>query len=155
MQWPPPVRVALGSSRTAFVLIVLLATGTCVVIATLPFDPAALALAEFAVVVWAIDRVYVVALRQGPRAVRHFELRGDLTVVVVTGDGSVRAGRVHRDSYVGARLTTLVWRPFGRRRARTILLLPDMLPVQDFRRLRVLMRYGRSDVAQGSPASHA
>jgi hypothetical protein len=155
MQWPPSVRVVLGSSKAAFALIALLATGTCVVIATLPFEPAALALANFGVVVWAIDRVYVVALRQGPRAVRHFELRGDLTVVVVTGDGSACAGRVHRDSYVGARLTTLVWRPFGRRRARTILLLPDMLPAQDFRRLRVLMRHGRSDVAQGSPASHA
>jgi hypothetical protein len=155
MQWPPSVRVALGNSRRAFALITLLAIGTCAMIATLPFEPAALALACFTVVVWAIDRIYVIALRQGPRAVRHFELRGDLTVVVVTGDGSACAGRVHRDSYVGARLTTLVWRPFGRRRARTILLLPDMLPAQDFRRLRVLMRYGRSDVAQGSPASHA
>jgi hypothetical protein len=155
MQWPPSVRVALGNSRRAFALITLLAIGTCAMIATLPFEPAVLALACFTVVVWAIDRIYVIALRQGPRAVRHFELRGDLTVVVVTGDGSACAGRVHRDSYVGARLTTLVWRPFGRRRARTILLLPDMLPAQDFRRLRVLLRYGRSDARQGEPASHA
>ena len=155
MQWPPSVRVVLGSSKAAFASIVLLALATCAVIATLPFEPAALALASLTVVVWAIDRVYVIALRQGPRAVRHFELRGDLTVVVITGDGSACAGRVHRDSYVGARLTTIVWRPFGRRRSRTILLLRDMLPAQDFRRLRVLMRYGRSDVAQGSPASHA
>jgi hypothetical protein len=155
MQWPPSIRIALGNSKRAFALIALLALGTCAVVATLPFEPPALALACFAVVVWAIDRIYVIALRQGPRAVRHFELRGDLTVVVVTGDGSACAGRVHRDSYVGARLTTLVWRPFGRRRARMILLLPDMLPAQDFRRLRVLMRYGRSDAAQGSPASHA
>ena len=155
MQWPPSVRVALGSSKAAFASIALLAIATCAVIATLPLEPAALALAGLTVVVWAIDRVYVIALRQGPRAVRHFELRGDLTIVVVTGDGSACAGRVHRDSYAGARLTTIVWRPFGRRRCRTILLLRDMLPAQDFRRLRVLLRYGRSDVAQGSPASHA
>lgn len=155
MQWPPSVRVVLTSSKAALVLIVMLATATCAVLATLPFEPAAIVLATFAVVVGAIDRVYVVALRQGPRAVRQFELRGDLTVVVVMGDGTACAGRVHRDSYVGARLTTLVWRPFGRRRVRTIVLLPDMLPAQEFRRLRVLMRYGRSDVAQGSPASHA
>jgi hypothetical protein len=112
-------------------------------------------LAIIAVVVWAVDRIHVVALRNGPRAVRHFVVRGDLTVIVVTGDGNTVAGRVHRDSYVSARLSTLVWRPFGRWRSRAILLLPDMLPAQDFRRLRVLLRYGRSDARQGAPASHA
>ena len=155
MQWPPSVRVAIGSSRTAFALIALLAIGTCAVIATLPFEPAALALASFAVVVWAIDRIYVIAFRLGPRAVRQFELRGDLTVVIVTGDGNACAGRVHHESYVGSRLTTLVWRPFGRWRSRTILILPDMLPPQDFRRLRVLLRYGRSEATQGDSASQA
>ncbi len=136
-------------------LIGSLTLSTCVVIATLPLEPAAIGLASIVVVVWGIDRIHVVALRHGPRAVRQFELRGDLTVVVVTGDGNARAGRVHRDSYVGARLSTLVWRPFGRWRSRAILLLPDMLPADDFRRLRVLLRYGRSDVAHGAPASHA
>ena len=132
-----------------------LALATCVVIATMPLQPATVGLATIAVIAWAIDRIHVVALRQGPRAVRVFEVRGDLTVVVVTGDGNVCAGRVHRDSYVGARLSTLVWRPFGRWRLRVILLLPDMLPARDFRRLRVLLRYGRSEVAHGNPASHA
>lgn len=155
MQWPPSVRIVLVSSRLALALIGALASATCAVIATLPFEPAALGLATLVVIVWGIDRIYVVALRQGPRAVRQFEVRGDMTVVIVTGDGNAQAGRIHRDSYVGARLTTIVWRPFGRWRSRTILILPDMLPAQDFRRLRVLLRYGRSDVAHGNPASHA
>jgi len=30
-----------------------------------------------------------------------------------------------------------------------------MLPANDFRRLRVLLRYGRSDDTQGAPASQA
>ena len=155
MQWPPPVRVVLSSSHTALALISALGLATCAVIATLPLEPVALGLATIVVVVWAVDRIHVVALRQGPRAVRRFEVRGDLTVVIVTGDGNACAGRIHRDSYIGARLSTLVWRPFGRWRLRAILLLPDMLPAQDFRRLRVLVRYGRSDVAHGDPASHA
>ena len=142
-------------SYTALALIGSLTLSTCMVIATLPLEPAAIGLANIVVIVWGIDRIHVVALRHGPRAVRQFELRGDLTVVVVTGDGNARAGRIHRESYVGARLSTLVWRPFGRWRSRTILLLPDMLPADDFRRLRVLMRYGRSDVAHGAPANHA
>ena len=155
MHWPPPVRVVLASSRRALILITLLAAGTCGVIGMLPLDPMALALATLAVVVWAIDRINVVAFRHGRRAVRRFELRGDLTVIVVTGDGTACAGRVHRDTYVGARLSTLVWRPFGRWRSRAILLLPDMLPANDFRRLRVLLRYGRSDATHGDRASHA
>ena len=155
MRWPPPVRVALAPSFVASSLIAALGCATCAVVATLPLDTPLTALAVVAIIAWASDRVRVVALRIGPHAVQGLELRADLTVVVLTGDGRTRAGRVHRDSYVGARLSTIVWRPFGKRRLRTILILPDMLPAADFRRLRVLLRYGRSDVAQGAPASHA
>lgn len=136
-------------------LIALPAFATCIIVATLPFTPVQIVLALVAIGAWAIDRTCVVALRRGPRAVRGFELRGDLTLTVVTGDGMACAGRVHRDSYVGARLSTIVWRPYGRWRSRAILLFPDMLPADDFRRLRVLLRYGRSDVMQADPASHA
>lgn len=136
-------------------LIALLALATCVIVSLLPIDAAATAMIVVATGVFAIDRIHVVALRRGPRAVRRLELRGDLTLVVVTGNGTAYAGRVHRDSYVGARLSTIVWRPYGRWRRRAILLLPDMLPTDDFRRLRVLLRYGRSDVTHGEPASHA
>jgi hypothetical protein len=155
MRWPPPVRVALAPSPVASVSLALLAIGTCFVVTTLPLPWLTLACASTAIVLWGIDAVLVVGLRCGPRAVRGFELRGDLTIVVTSGDGMACAGRVHVDSYVGARLSTIVWRPFGRWRARTIVLLPDMLPAVEFRRLRVLLRYARSDVAQGTPASHA
>src|SRR5438067_1233226 len=114
MRWPPPVRVSLSPSRWALAMIASLALATCAVCSTLPLDPAAIGLAMIGVVVWAIDRIFVVALRRGPRAIRQFELRGDLTLIVVTGDGNACAGRVHRETYVGARLSTLVWRPFGR-----------------------------------------
>lgn len=155
MRWPPPVRVSLAPSIAASLLIASLACATCVLVAMLPLASLATAVAIAAIAAWAVDRICVIGLRRGRRAVRGLELRGDLTLVVRSGDGSVCAGRVHRDSYVGARLSTIVWRPFGRVRVRTILLLPDMLPARDFRRLRVLLRYGRSDVVQGEPASHA
>ena len=51
-------------------------------------------------------------------------------------------GIVQADSYVGALLTTLVVRPDGKRRLRTVAILPDMLPADDFRRLRLLLRLG-------------
>jgi toxin CptA len=155
MRWPPPVRVTLVPSVFGAVLLGALGLATCLVVSTLPLHPLVAAPCIAAIAAWIIERICVVALRAGPRAVRSFELRGDLTVVVVTGDGTACAGRVHRDSYVGARLTTIVWRPYGRWRVRTIVLLPDMLPADGFRRLRVLLRYGRSDVAHGAPTSHA
>ena len=77
-------------------LIGLLATITCGVIATLPFEPAMLVAGMILIVVWAVDRIYVVALHQGARAVREFELRADLTLMVMTGDGTTAAGRTRR-----------------------------------------------------------
>jgi hypothetical protein len=152
---PVPVRVALTASRSAFALISLLGAFACVVAATLPVDSALLGLAILAIVVWTGDRVHVVAMRRGPRAVRSIELRAELQLTVVAGDGSCRQGRVRADSYIGARITTIVWKRDRARFARAILVLPDMLPADDFRRLRVLLRYGRSELTQGDPASHA
>ncbi|HJU21049.1 MAG TPA: hypothetical protein VJ891_00945, partial [Casimicrobiaceae bacterium] len=94
MRWPPPVRVSLAPSIAAFVLIASLAFATCVVLGTLPLDRLVIALAMIAVVGWAIDRIFVVALRCGGRAVRGLELRGDLTIIVLNADGTACAGRV-------------------------------------------------------------
>jgi hypothetical protein len=155
MRWPPPVRVTLSPSRFACALIALFAIATCVVVATLPLPPLVPLLASVVAATWAFDRISVVGLRRGARAVRALELRGDLSVIVAFGDGAAAAGRVRPASYVGARLSTIVWRPYGRWRSRSILILPDMLAPDDFRRLRVLLRYARSGVAHASPASHA
>ncbi|MGE5089995.1 MAG: hypothetical protein ACM3QY_12765 [Candidatus Levyibacteriota bacterium] len=155
MHAPIPVRIVPAASRSAFALICILAASACAVVATLPVHEVLRGLATIAIVVWAGDRIHVVAMRRGPRAVRGIELDGRLQIAVTTGDGSRDRGRVRPDSYIGARITTIVWQPDGARRSRAILLLPDMLPADDFRRLRVLLRHGRSDVAQGSPESHA
>ncbi|HMA31387.1 MAG TPA: hypothetical protein VKT00_06190 [Casimicrobiaceae bacterium] len=155
MHAPVPVRIAPAASRSAFALICVLATCACAVVATLPYHEVLRGLATVALVVWAGDRIHVVAMRRGPRAVRLIELDGRLRVAVTTGDGVSERGCVRPDSHVGARITTIVWKPGKARWPRAILLLPDMLPADDFRRLRILLRYGRSEVAQGDPASHA
>jgi hypothetical protein len=96
-----------------------------------------------------------VAWRRGPRAIVALWLTGDRMLVARTGNGQLIAGHVRASSYVGARVTTLVWRADDARLSRAEWILPDMLPADDFRRLRVLLRYGRSEVAQDTPASHA
>lgn len=70
----------------------------------------------------------------------------DRRVAVTDRTGRSREGAILDASYVGSSLTTLVWRADGDRwwrPARTILFLGDSLPPNDFRRLRVVLRYGR------------
>jgi hypothetical protein len=154
-QAPVPVRVAPAASRSAFALICALAAFAGAVAATLPVHEVLRGLATIAILAWAVDSARVVALRRGSRAIRRIELDGHLQIAVTTGEGACDRGRVGPDSYVGARITTIVWKPERARLARAILLLPDMLPPDDFRRLRILLRYGRSESTQGDPASHA
>ena len=153
MRLPPAVHVTLAASRRAAALIVALAACTFVAVCMLPVEPAVLALSFVVLAVWAGDRLVVVALRRGPRAVTALWLTADRLLVVRMGHGGLVAGHVRSSSYVGARITTIVWRPDGALRSRALLILPDMLPRDDFRRLRVLLRYGRSDDTQGVPAS--
>jgi hypothetical protein len=70
----------------------------------------------------------------------------DRRITASSRDCQSRNGSILDDSYVGAILTTIVWRPDAATRfarAESILILPDALPADDFRRLRVLLRYGR------------
>ena len=74
----------------------------------------------------------------------------DRRITVTDCNGRSRAGAILDDSYVGAWLTTIVWRwdesPWWYP-ATTIVVLPDMLAPDSFRRLRVVLRYGRPAVA--------
>jgi len=108
-----------------------------------------------AVVSWAAWSFEVHALQRSRFAVTEVRVAPDLMLVACMGDGRLAAGHVCAATYVGAWLTTIVWRPDGRRRSRTILVLPDMLAAEDFRRLRVMLRYARSAEVQEAPPSQA
>jgi hypothetical protein len=155
MHKAPAVQFAVGSSRIACVGIVAVATGTFAIILTLPIIPLAHVGCFIALAAWAGTRIWIVALRRGPRAVREIKLDGVRSLVVVHASGATSRGYLREASHVGPEVTTLVWRAKERRWSRSIVILPDMLPVDDFRRLRLLMRHSRSDVDAISSASHA
>ena len=70
----------------------------------------------------------------------------DRRMTVTDCEGRSHAGTILDDSFVGVWLTTIVWRRDGLpwwRPAPAIVVLPDMLSRDDFRRLRVALRYGR------------
>jgi hypothetical protein len=155
MHKPPAVFVSLGPSRIACGAIALLAIATFGILLSLPVSFPVVLAASCVLAAWAANRILIIGLRRGPRAVRDIRLEGDDTVTIGYGTGRSVQGVLRTPSSVGARLTTLVWRPHGAHCSRSVLILPDMLPADAFRRLRVLMRYGRSETSHAVPASHA
>ena len=121
----------------------------------LPVHPLVIVASVVVLACWAGNRIWVLGLRRSPRAVRELRVESDRTAVATLVSGEVLKGHVQDASYVGAIVTTLTWRSKGALCARSVLILPDMLPAEDFRRLRVLLRYGRSDDTAGAPASQA
>ncbi len=138
------LRVSLGPSRLAAGLICITCLATAALVAWLP--GAAVLRGGFVIGIgaYAIVTLRHWATRSASHAVIGIELDADRVVCLTERAGRRIEGLVQPDSYVGALVTTLVMRPEGKRRLRTIAILPDMLPADDFRRLRLLLRLGRA-----------
>ena len=150
-----PVDVAPQPSRLLGLWIAAVASVSAGVVLTLPFDRWLLGCGVLAIAAWAAYAIRRLAKRRHRDAVRLLRLDGNLGVQAVTSGARIVRGRVLPATYVGARMTTLVWRAQGERIARVECLLPDSLPPEPARRLRVQLRYGRSEDSDGAPASHA
>jgi len=141
MKSPPPLSLEVRPSR---VLIAAIALGyglTAALVSSVPL-PRSIALALVASIVVAaasaIERIV------GPAAPAGLAVGLDRRIAVTARNGRTRRGAILADSYVAAHVTTIVWRPDGGRCTRTLLIACDMLPGDDLRRLRVVLRYGRS-----------
>ena len=155
MVLPPTVTVVPGPSRSAGLMLGIMAAATVAVVVALPLQLWLQSGLIVGLALWSTHVFQRLALRRGKRAVTEVRLAPNRLIAVRHAERALVAGHVRTASHVGSRLTTIVWRPDGARWSRTLLLLPDMLPPDDFRRLRVLLRYARSDDVQGVPASHA
>jgi len=147
---PPPVQVTLSPSRIERAWVVALALSTALVAFALPLDAWLRGLLSCLPLVWALWRL------RTARRVACVAVGLDRRIRVAMSDGAVVEGCVLSASYVGAAVTTIVWRRQGARVARAFWLVGDMLPRDDFRRLRVALRYGQSAAAHdASPRNHA
>ena len=147
MRTAPPLSLQPRSSRA---LIAAIAAGyglTAALVASLSL-PHALALVAF-VAGAAARAMWRIA---GPCAPARIVVGLDRCIALTARNGRTHRGTILADSYVTAGLTTIVWRPDGARFVRTLLVVSDMLCTDDLRRLRVVLRYGRS-VAARLPAS--
>ena len=155
MRLPVQLRVSPRPSRVAIVAIAALAVATFGVVLTLPTPAACDVLVAVVLGGWAHHHIRLHGLRTARLAVVEILLSSDAVIVVRRRDGKLIAGHVRSATFVHRLFTSIVWRADGARWSQAVPLLPDMLEIDDFRRLRVLLRYGRREVTAGAPASQA
>jgi membrane protein implicated in regulation of membrane protease activity len=146
---PAPLRLRLepGPSRIAFALTALACLAAMALVAALPLPWWAM-LACFSAAAVALRDGWRRTMGERVPALIHVGI--DRTITVTDRRGCSLDGIVDASSYVGAGLTTIVWRANGSpwwRPPDVILIAPGVLPPDDFRRLRIFLRYGRCPTA--------
>ena len=137
-----PVEVSLAPSRAGVWIVAAMALATFAVVFVTP-GPPLVRMAVAAAVAWAaLDAAHVVALHRGRRGTRRAIVTMAGEIYLCTEADEWRTGIVRQGSFVAPWLTLIRWRAARHRFDHTLLILPDMLPEPDFRRLRVLLRFG-------------
>ena len=143
MKAPAVLRVELKRSRLAMALVSVASIATATLVAWLPGNEWIRAAVALAVGVQGIASLRSWGLRVSPRAIAVIEIGSDLRAVLTERGGRRVEGIIRADSYVGALLTTLVIRREKAHWSRAEAILPDMMRAEDFRRLRMLLRFGK------------
>lgn len=107
---------------------------------TLPVEPVIALLASGGLAVTAAVQILRTALRRGPRAWTGLRVGEDRAIEILHGGRPSTPGTVAATTYVGASLVALHVRAGDSPRLLCTVILGDMLPRDDFRRLRVLLR---------------
>jgi toxin CptA len=89
-----------------------------------------------------------VALLSAPEAVIAVEIRESGEITVKNRRDEWRECRLSGDSFVSAWLTIMVLAQEGRRIARYVVITPDNVDAEDFRRLRVWLRWAAQRVVK-------
>lgn len=150
MRAPPPLRCALRPSRVGRALVLVACVSSAGLLASIPLPPIGYLGASTVVLATLWSGLRRTCGQGVPAAI---EVGLDRRIVVEARVGGSRRGRILDDSYVGASFTTIVWREDGAqwwRLGSAIVVLPDMLGRDEFRRLRVALRYGRAVDPEGS-----
>lgn len=81
------------------------------------------------------------ALRRMPQSITGAEIRDDGRCAIESKSGARRECELLGSSFVAPYLTVMNFRSAGSFLARSVAILPDSIEVEDFRRLRVLLRW--------------
>jgi toxin CptA len=136
-----PLVLALSPSRIGAIGLASMVAASLVVIGFTPGSTALRVLAATWIACGGLEALHAIALHRGRRGARVLRVSRGGAIEVTSGAGGLRSGELCRGSFVAPWLTIVRWRPRAARFDRTILILPDMLAREDFRRLRVLLRW--------------
>jgi hypothetical protein len=122
---------------------------TFVLLCALPLATSGLAAAGVVIAASAALCCRAYAWRAGRHAIAAIRLHDNRTMELEQRSGNRVACRVLDSTVAGPWLTVIHACPVGERplpwRMRTVLIVPDMLGAEEFRKLRVLLRLGRED----------
>jgi hypothetical protein len=151
---PPPLHLSPRRSRRTLALLAVAYGATAALLMTLPLPVGIRVFGAAVVGACCAFAMRPLAGRRVPTLVR---VALDGRIAVTACEGRTREGTLLADSCVGARVTTIVWRPDDARCARSLVVLSDTFAADDFRRLRVALRYGRArgDAAPDSSDAEA
>ena len=140
IKYSEAVDVTLAPSRLAAAIVLLAGFLTLVLIAATPVGRVWQAGLAFLVAAGTFEAVLRVAWHRGPFAATGLLLDSQGALQVRDARGRWRSGRVRSGAFVAPWLTIVRWRTDGGWLDRTVLVLPDMLPAEPYRRLRVWLR---------------
>lgn len=138
-----PLQATLLPSRRLAALLTAMHLLAVLPLALAPLDTVLRLALSLALVLSLLYYGYRHGLRRSGAAVDSLHLAADGTFSVRLRQGDWQPVEVRGSSFVQPWLTVLHLGLAGQRRGLALVLLPDMLPREDFRRLRVWLRWGR------------
>ncbi len=133
-----PLSLSLRPSRRLFLLLTLAHGAAAAALAALGLDPwigVPMLLGVILSLAWQLRRLF------GAQRIVELILHKDGALEYVRRDGTAASGKVDPQTMVTAWLTVLLLRSGAGRRCEALTLLPDTLESEDFRRLRLWLRW--------------
>lgn len=140
MKGPRSLRIELTRSPIGAAIVVVAFLATATLAAVVPGPAWLRGIAVIAIGAHAAWTLRLAALRTAKAAIVGVELSPDGHATLMERSGRRCEGHVQPACYVGTWLTTLVVRIDHERRSRALAILPDMVPAEDLRQLRILLR---------------
>ena len=134
-------RVRLAPSGAAGICIAIVGIATLVLLWATPIDPLVKSFAAGWVGCATLEACRRIALLRAWNSPLELILTPPRALQVLHPGGRSTWGELRDGSFVAPFLTVIRWRPAGARFDRTIVLLPDMVEPESFRRLRVQLRW--------------
>lgn len=138
---PKPLAIDLRPSRLLAAMLAAAGAGALALLLWMPLPAAVQGLLAVVLCVAVAHAILHDAWRWLPRSIVALQLAGDGSLRCQTQDGRWREAQVLGSSCVTAWLTVLNLRLSGRRFGCSTVLLPDSLDAEDYRQLRVWLRW--------------